>query len=916
METAFKITEDKRNASILIVDKQGVLGERIIEKLQEQSLASQIVFLCETDLILAKESSAGIIYVPYKKRIPLIPDSAYSYMLIVYNGEWEFKDLMEEFVKEAEKTRAKLIFVIPVFLATKELIESIVSSYKDANVILSGELFGPGVALENRTSIGKMFFLVREKEKLEIPNMGMERAYPVFIDDAVKAILEVFFQKNPEPRLFFLFSKHAATQLSIARMIRKARPSIKIDFVNKSIVSTGIEIMLSYFLKAEYLLDLNYDLEERIKETIEFLETTSNQNKFFNNKAELEPDIKTTSGFFSFKTAIFIIFSIIFLPIITTFLFSFIAIWQLSIAKQAVDKGDFQTAKNSAEISEKFFTLAGYTGETVIEQAKLIKKNQQIQPFIKSIEVGRDVASIFISLSDGIEKYKNVFAFQTKNPKDDFLAGSNYLKSALRTFQKIKAEDMLSKNSFLPVSLKDGEQYEKSIEFLGNTIDVLPELLGFYGKRNYLILFQNNMELRPGGGFIGSYGLLSLDKGTVADFSIQDVYDADGQLKGHVEPPFPIRRYMSIVHWYLRDSNFDPDFIKGASASAFFLKLETGKTVDGVIGIDVSVVKDLLRVLGPVYVSSYNETVDADNVYLLTQTHAEKDFFPGSSQKKDFLRSLLNSMQLTLSSKKQFSYPALFAAMAQAVVQKHIVFAMADSDLQHFFTANSLSSSLADNRVEAADVVNDFLGISEANIGFNKANYFIKRKVDQNIKFDEDGSIVENLTISYKNTSTQGSWPGGDYKNYLRLILPLKTRITAIAINDQKQEIVPAVTDALVYEAKSFKAPKGLEVEEKEEEGKSVFGFLTVVPTGKLQTINISYILPQSIAKEELEFTYDLKLFSQPGVEEYPFTFTLFFPESLKAYSMSKELKNEKNQIFLSKNLNSDKNIRIDFSSK
>jgi len=48
------------------------------------------------------------------------------------------------------------------------------------------------------------------------------------------------------------------------------------------------------------------------------------------------------------------------------------------------------------------------------------------------------------------------------------------------------------------------------------------------------------MELRPGGGFIGSYAILSVDKGKITNFKIYDVYDADGQLKNHIEPPFAI----------------------------------------------------------------------------------------------------------------------------------------------------------------------------------------------------------------------------------------------------------------------------------------------------------------------------------------------------------------------------------------
>ena len=87
-------------------------------------------------------------------------------------------------------------------------------------------------------------------------------------------------------------------------------------------------------------------------------------------------------------------------------------------------------------------------------------------------------------------------------------------------------------------------------------IEILPEFLGTDGKRReYLVLLQNEAELRPGGGFIGSLGFLSFEGGYLLNFEVKDVYEADGQLKGHVEPPEEIKTYLGEAGWYLRDAN-------------------------------------------------------------------------------------------------------------------------------------------------------------------------------------------------------------------------------------------------------------------------------------------------------------------------------------------------------------------------
>ena len=108
---------------------------------------------------------------------------------------------------------------------------------------------------------------------------------------------------------------------------------------------------------------------------------------------------------------------------------------------------------------------------------------------------------------------------------------------------------------------------------------------GFSGTQSYLVLFQNSMELRPTGGFVGSVGKLTMVDGLVADFTIFDVYELDGQLRGHVDPPDPIRTLLSQEHWYLRDSNWDPDFFESGQRAAWFYEKETGQSVDGVISV-------------------------------------------------------------------------------------------------------------------------------------------------------------------------------------------------------------------------------------------------------------------------------------------------------------------------------------------
>lgn len=441
------------------------------------------------------------------------------------------------------------------------------------------------------------------------------------------------------------------------------------------------------------------------------------------------------------------------------------------------------------------------------------------------------------------------------------------------------------------------------ISLLIPLIKIAPELIGINGKKTYLLLFQNNTELRPGGGFIGAYGLVSFDKGKIGQITIQNTYDADGQLKKHIEPYFIERRYIQ-VHLYMRDSNFDVDFLKSAQKVAYMLKEETGQHVDGVIAIDFSFVRNLIKVISPIYLWQYNQNISDNNLFITTETHTDKNSFYGSTQKQDFLRALLSEVKSKVESNKIIYAIKFLQITKDAIEQKHLLIALFNPKLQSDLTKNHLSSSLWDTRKNDPETINDFLGINEANIGANKANYFLTRTIKHITVINRQGKISETLNITYKNNTTSNSWPSGTYKNYIRLILPLKTTLQSISIDNNKQKIIPAITDFHKYEAPGFHPPEGLEVDQAEEEKKTIYGFIITVGIKTTKTITIAYQLANPVNINNVIRKYNLYVFKQPGINEDSYSFSLIYPTTHKTQT------NGTPAIKLS----TDKDIAIDLS--
>ncbi len=916
----FEPIEKKSPSNILLLDKEGLITKGLLPLLPK-SMNIIVVSTQKPEIV----SDISVEYIHFGSYgMPSIPDIPYSHILVVSNGEKDILTLIPQFLEKARTDSAKIFFIVDLFFADPSFLSELTYSYRNAHVIVTGDFFGKDK--ETDTTIQRFFDEANTKGTIQVSGDGLTQTFPVYFPDAIEEISRVVFLAKAS-KISYVFPKHAPTQISLARMFQSINPFLRIDFVDEKIhgseVFANSQKTMHVTSGGTYVLQNNYPLLKKIKEPGLLSEESVKQNS--NEKSEVkkitrlrhlsrlgltkaeglvgQSKTKKPSSLFSFFFFVILLFC---LPFLITVLFAGLGIGGFLLTKQSLVHGDFTTAGKTAHISQVFFGVAQATDTIVSLQAEMVGMGAQGEKLEQFLSLGAEGSYALINAISATQTVLSIANKQSLYPKEEFLLASNKLKKAVTIFQKIRAQDDFS----LPVIA----ELDPLIRLVGATIDSYPTLLGMDGGKTYLLLFQNNAELRPSGGFIGSYGLVTLDRGSIADFQIHDVYDADGQLKGHVEPAYPFRRYMGIVHQYMRDSNYDADFPTAASASANMLAMETGTVVSGVIAIDTSLVETLVELLQPIYVPDYKETVTAKNFYMLTQSHAEKNFFPGSTQKKDFLRSLFAALQLKLTDQKHLPYFVLAKAIAKGISEKHILFAFPDVGLQQLFSANDLSASMKDTRETKKNQYNDFLGINEANIGANKANAFVYRKVDQHLTVDEAGRIKNTVTIRYKNESKD--WPGGDYKNYLRIITPVGSRLSDITIDGQKQIIFPATTDYLLYERPDFTPPQGLEVETTEELSKALFGFLVIVPKGTFKTITISYVSPTTLDMGQQVMSYNLWYFKQPGTNAYDYSFAFFYPDSMKAFKFSKELKSVGGSVIFENVIMTNQHLSIDLSKK
>ena len=130
-------------------------------------------------------------------------------------------------------------------------------------------------------------------------------------------------------------------------------------------------------------------------------------------------------------------------------------------------------------------------------------------------------------------------------------------------------------------------------------LPLLPRVIAQPDEQTYLLLAQNNDELRPTGGFISSIGVLAISRGIPRLGSFVDSYRAENWDKPHPDPPEALRKYMGLDLWVTRDANWWPDFPTSAKAVAELYELNQDRQVDGVLAIDVTGAARLLEALAP-----------------------------------------------------------------------------------------------------------------------------------------------------------------------------------------------------------------------------------------------------------------------------------------------------------------------------
>jgi hypothetical protein len=427
--------------------------------------------------------------------------------------------------------------------------------------------------------------------------------------------------------------------------------------------------------------------------------------------------------------------------------------------------------------------------------------------------------------------------------------------------------------------------------------DLVRELLGADGTRRYLVVFQNNTEIRPTGGFIGSFAEIKVRDGVMEHLHVPGggSYDLQGTLQQNLRAPEPLQ--LLTARWEFQDGNWFPDFPTSARQLMQFYQNAGGPSVDGVLAVNATFVSQLIGLLGPIDMPDYHRVITHDNFIFEAQKIAEYEYDKTQNTPKAFIGDLAPLLMERTIEKTSKDFLAVMDSLNKGLVTKDLQLYLVDQDLERLILKHGWGGE-----IKQTDA--DYLMVVDTNLGGGKTDGVIEQNVDLRVEIADDGTITNTLTISRTHLGIQGLlFTGVNNVDFLRVYVPKGSTLldaTGFSIPDQSLFDVPddtwSIDDDLAYGLLTTTIDPKSGTRVSEEHGKAVFGNWVQTMPGSTSTVTLRYRLPftvnalesnilaslQSLVGLPQTETYSLLVQKQSGVLDRTTRIHITLPEELK----------------------------------
>ncbi|MFA6437357.1 MAG: DUF4012 domain-containing protein [Candidatus Paceibacterota bacterium] len=616
----------------------------------------------------------------------------------------------------------------------------------------------------------------------------------------------------------------------------------------------------------------------------------------------------------------------------------------------------FNPVKASQDFKEAYenFNQASKTinslGGSLLEVVDILPLRYKVSAGRKLLSAGENISKAGDYLANGLEIINNLkidsiirgkdeISTEENKPTDyikqfrqEFSLAKNELEKGFATIQGIEPKNLPDnyKEKFASLSAMM-PQIKEVLSNFDNYFDIFLSILAESSPRHYLIVFQNNSEIRATGGFIGSYALISILQGQIDNLEVKNIFDADGQLIVNVIPPKPIQKISS--GWSTHDANWFFDFPTSAEKIAWFFEKTGGPSIDGIIALTPKIVEDILNILGPIELPTYGLTITKDNFIEEIQYKVEEDYDPYQNEPKKVLADFTTLLIEKITNASKEVWPKIIEVLGKSITKKDLILWLKDTKEEELVKKQSWGGNITETS-------GDYLAIVHSNINGYKTDRFIKEDTQLDISFDAEGHATNELTIKRKHEGGNEAydWYNKVNSDYVRIYLPKGTKILEASGNTPEFSVPPLDYESLKFKQDSLVASiestmtkepvSGVDLFE--ESGKTVVGGWIYTSPGEESVFKIRYQIPESSYQNFQDNTpklpiegalnqavnYNLILQKQPGLSDNPLRMTISYPDSWRIGQIyPREKLTSQNPIRFRDIIDQDKIFNINFKS-
>jgi nucleoside-diphosphate-sugar epimerase len=749
-----------------------------------------------------------------------------------------------------------------VYYASKNAVSDVV-------IARLGEVFGYPMDFSTENPFSEMLQDLLDKNTIVVGGNGLNKHYPIYIDDAVEGLIQCGQEKSAISKIIPLANNTPIAEIELAYLLKgvankkcqikflppKTPPenraedpeiTIKTPFPWKPHVSVrdGVKntlIKFGYFDKTQveepdktsYTEKFTLPKFFRWKKSVSVISTInesegkeSSQNKLLN--------IKRLSAIFLGILAFFTAF-----PVIYFLTNVVLGNCYSQIAKRNFNRQNFiASGSYYAKAKDAFYNTTAIPNS--IKVLLITSRNEKALSHLENLTWGNyylnqaekyhsSVVATSLAILQNLSpntKNQPVSEIEIKNATTASVFERYYRKSAI--------------NRLGLEAVPKGSIYKEGLEELfGN----LGNLLGMSSPKSYLILVANQNEITPYGGSIETFADISVDKGKIVSFEIDDIKNVNAKLPASYKGSIPefIEKLNQDAKPDIRNSLWGLNFRTGAKNFISDFGKVTRKEYNGVVVINTRLLQNIASLFGNIYMPPYNTTVSSNNVRELLLKIPNESVF-GGTVNKSFLTELsykiaTNIMEQNLNPEK------ILDVVVDGFSKKNALAYLPENPFfENFNLAGTNLLTLPKDRVMIADT----------NIGATQANYFVERAVNYNVSVNtQTKSITATAIVSYFHKGQSNNWPAGPFINFTQIVAPKGAKLESAFMwgvdKTRKNDILQGVLIS-------------------EERGATSFGTGFELKAQNTLNLELTYKIPETFFPKEKNL-YPLTIVKQPGID-------------------------------------------------